>query len=52
MHERNRAPDKSRPTQPTFEAWHELSRFVIDTKADAPRRAGPRGEAGNGDRSG
>jgi hypothetical protein len=51
MHERIRAPGRSRSTQPTSEAWHELSRFVSDTKAMTPRRMGDRGEASNGDRN-
>ncbi len=52
MHERNRAPDRFRPAQPTSEAWHELSRFVIDTRAGGSRQTGQRGDAANGDRSG
>lgn len=52
MHERTRAPERYRPTQPTSEAWHELSRFVADTKSHPARKPGQRGEVSPGDRSG
>ena len=52
MHERTRAPERSRQALPTSEAWHELSRFVTATKAGSVRRPGAPGDADNGDRSG
>jgi len=52
MHERIRAPERSRSTQPTYEAWHDLSRFVIDTKTGPARRMRPHGDVADGDRSG
>ncbi len=52
MYEASRASGTSRPrwTQPTSEAWHELSRYVLASRTAPPKRSAH--HAGEPDSSG
>ncbi|SKB25060.1 hypothetical protein SAMN06295920_10161 [Rhizorhabdus histidinilytica] len=53
MHEIIRAPRqlRARTAQLTYEAWHDLSRYVVACKAASERRTVPPG-GGSDDRNG